>query len=150
MPKRFPITLVQNSWHFVLYISIVDKLQAFTYMVKKKFGVPAPTFSEKVLAIALSIPKGRVMTYGDIARMAGGGPMASQSITSILGKAYAHGRKDIPFHRIVYANGRVWIDDKHRAKRLKLYKQEGIHIDGKGRIKDFESHVFDPRDHFGA
>lgn len=119
-------------------------------MVKKKFGRQPLTFSEKVVAIALLIPKGRVMTYGGIARAAGGGPMASQSITSILGKAYTHGRKDIPFHRIVYANGRVWINDEHRTQRLKLYKQEGIHIDEKGRIKDFELHLFDPRDHLGA
>ncbi len=97
------------------------------------------TFSERVVKIALSIPKGRVTTYGRIARAAGGGPMASQSITRILGKAWDAGTKNIPFHRIVYADGKIWIDEKHRKERLKLYRQEGIEIDEKDRIKNFRS-----------
>lgn len=97
------------------------------------------TFSERVLKIALSIPKGRVTTYGRIARAAGGGTMASQSITGILGKAWDRGEKNIPFHRIVYADGHIWIDAKHRTERLKLYKQEGIELDDKDRIKNFRT-----------
>ncbi len=54
-------------------------------------------FTERVIKIALEIPKGRVTTYGRIARAAGAGPMAAQSITNILGKAYMSGVKDIPF-----------------------------------------------------
>ncbi len=97
------------------------------------------TFSERVIKIALSIPTGRVTTYGRIARAAGGGTMASQSITSILGKAWKNGEKNIPFHRIVYADGHIWVDDKHRKERLKLYKKEGIELDEKDRIKNFQS-----------
>ena len=107
-------------------------------MVKKRFGNPAATFSERVVRIALCIPKGSVTTYGRISRAAGGGDMAAQSITSILGKAYDRGVKDIPFHRIVYANGRVWIDEVHREERMKKYKEEGIEVDARGYIKDFE------------
>lgn len=95
------------------------------------------TFSERVVKIALSIPKGRVTTYGRIARAAGAGPMASQSITNILGKAYSAGNKKIPFHRIVYANGRVWLNEKRKFERLKLYKKEGIKVDHTGRIENF-------------
>lgn len=97
-----------------------------------------PTFSERVVKIALSIPKGRVTTYGRIARAAGAGPMASQSITSILGKAYDNGEKKIPWHRIVYAGGKVWLDAKHKNERLALYKKEKIEVDPKtGKIKNF-------------
>ena len=95
------------------------------------------TFSERVIKIALSIPKGRVTTYGRIARAAGGGNMASRSITNILSKAYDNGETLIPFHRIVYADGHIWIDAKHQEERRKLYKREGIIIDGKDRIKNF-------------
>jgi len=95
-------------------------------------------FSERVVQLALSIPKGRVTTYGRLARMAGGGTMASQSITSILWKAEQRGVKGIPYHRIVYADGRVWMNPKHRAERMKLYKKEGIEIDKDDRIVDFE------------
>jgi alkylated DNA nucleotide flippase Atl1 len=47
------------------------------------------------------------------------------------------GVKNIPFHRIVYADGKVWIDDIHKAKRLALYKKEGIKIDKNNRIVNF-------------
>jgi methylated-DNA-protein-cysteine methyltransferase related protein len=100
------------------------------------------TFSERVIKIALSIPKGRVTTYGRISRAAGGGSMASQSITSILGKAYKEGHKNIPFHRIVYADGRIWIDKKHRTERMNLYKKEGIII-VKDKIKNFNDIVLE-------
>ncbi len=94
------------------------------------------TFSESVIKLALSIPKGRVTTYGRITKAAGAGPMASQSVTGILWKAQKEKGYKIPWHRIVYANGKVWINPEHRVKRLKLYKQEGIQIE-KDKIKDF-------------
>ncbi len=95
-------------------------------------------FSERVVELALSIPKGRVTTYGRLARAAGGGAMASQSITSILWKAEQRGVKNIPYHRIVYADGRIWIDPKRREERLALYKKEGISIDKNDCIVDFK------------
>lgn len=109
-------------------------------MAKKTLGT---SFSERVVQIALSVPKGRVTTYGRIARAAGGGAMTSQSVTNILGKAYNNGQTDIPFHRIVYADGSVWMNNIYRTKRLKLYKEEGIEIDGKGKIKNFEEKLWE-------
>jgi methylated-DNA-protein-cysteine methyltransferase-like protein len=114
-------------------------------MVKKKFGTQRKsemTFSERVVKIVLLIPKGKVTTYGRIARAAGGGAMASQSITTILGKAWDTGEKDIPFHRIVYADGKVWTDDTHRKKRLKKYNEEGIELDKNNRVVDFYDKLF--------
>jgi methylated-DNA-protein-cysteine methyltransferase-like protein len=96
------------------------------------------TFSERVIKIALSIPPGKVTTYGRIARAAGSGGMAAQSITAILGKAYMNGEKNIPWHRIVYAGGKVWMDARHRSERMKLYKKEGIILNEKDRIVNFE------------
>jgi methylated-DNA-protein-cysteine methyltransferase related protein len=100
------------------------------------------TFSERVVELAMAVPKGRVSTYGRIAKAAGAGPMASQSITSILGKAYEQGLKNIPFHRIVYSDGRVWIDAKHKKERLAQYKKEKIEIE-KGRVKNFRDLLFE-------
>lgn len=101
------------------------------------------TFSDRVLKLALSIPKGRVSTYGRIARAAGADPMASQSITAILGKAWQAGNHKIPWHRIVYADGKVWVDESHKDERLKLYKKEKIEVDEKGKIKNFNKVLFE-------
>lgn len=94
-------------------------------------------FTKRAIKGALSIPKGRVTTYGRIAKAAGGGGMAAQSITAILGKAYIEGEKNIPFHRIVYADGRVWFSANNEKKRRALYKKEGIKLDKNGRIDNF-------------
>lgn len=112
-------------------------------MIKKRFGNPQATFSEKVLALALRIPRGRVTTYGNLAHAAGGGAMASQSITAVLGKAYDKGAKGIPFHRIVYAGGRVWMNEEYRSTRMKQYKAEKIQIDDRDRIIDFGNIVLE-------
>ena len=93
------------------------------------------TFSELVLELAQQIPPGRVATYGQLARAAGGGNMAARSVTGILAKA--SNQHTIPFHRIVYANGRVWFSSEYEAKRRRLYKKEGIELDAQDRIKNF-------------
>lgn len=96
------------------------------------------TFGERVVELALTIPVGRVTTYGDLARAAGGTPMTSRSVSGILGKAQMNGVKGIPWHRIVYAGGKVWIDDENRDRRMRLYKKEKIEIDEKDRVVNFE------------
>ncbi len=108
----------------------------------KKATKTLKTFSQRVIEAVMSIPPGRVTTYGRLARACGAGPMASQSITGILAKAHREQGLAIPFHRIVYANGTIWINDEYRAKRLVLYKKEGIIIDKGNRIKDFNDIVF--------
>ncbi len=116
-------------------------------MRKKRFGnigsFSSKSFSERVVLIALSIPKGRVTTYGRIARAAGGGALSAQSVTNILGKAYEQGEKDIPFHRIVYADGRVWINETHRKERLKKYRAEKIELDSKDRIVNLNDVLYE-------
>lgn len=101
------------------------------------------SFSQRVIELALMIPKGKVTTYGQIARAAGGGGQAARSVTAILGKAYQEGERSIPFHRIVYAGGKVWLDNKYKTKRLELYKKEKIEIDANGKIKNFEEILFE-------
>ena len=81
-------------------------------MLNKKNLKNKHTFSDRVLKAALAIPKGKVTTYGAITRACGAGPMASQSITTILGKAYEAGEKRIPWHRIVYYSGKVQIPSR--------------------------------------
>ena len=100
-----------------------------------------PTFSARVYDLALSIPPGRVTTYGTIAKAAGGGAMASRSISSILSKAL--NQKAIPWHRIVYAGGRVWLDAEYEQARRKLYKREGIKLNERGYIVDVDEIFYD-------
>ena len=97
-------------------------------------------FSRLVWELATSIPEGRVTTYGILAHGAGGGAQSARSVTSILSKAPNPGA--IPFHRIVYSDGSVWLNPEYEKKRRKLYKREGIEIDARGKIKNFEEVLY--------
>ena len=101
---------------------------------------PPTTFSQKVWLLATSIPPGRVVTYGILASSAGGGSYAARSITGILSKA--PNQAAIPYHRIVYADGRPWLTAGNRPARLKLLKREGITLDDKDRIINFTNKLY--------
>lgn len=88
------------------------------------------SFAEKVVERARSIPAGHVATYGDITKAAGGHPMSARSVTHILAQAYKTGITDIPFHRIVYSNGTVWMDPLYEKERTARYRQENIVLNG--------------------
>jgi len=97
-------------------------------------------FTKRVWKLARKIPKGRVTTYGILVGMAGGHPMMARMVTTILSKAPNHNL--IPFHRIVYSSGKVWLDPKYKTERLKLYKEEGIKLDKNNKIVDFKNKLF--------
>jgi len=99
------------------------------------------TFSQRICELAISIPVGRVTTYGGLAHAAGAGGQAARSVSSILGKYPNQGV--IPWHRIVYAGGKVWINDECEDSRRELYELEGIEVNNKGVITNFEEIVFD-------
>lgn len=103
----------------------------------------AGSFSDRVIKLALSIPEGRVTTYGAITHAAGGAYRQAQSITTILGRAYQEGQKNIPFHRIVYSDGKVWTNNEVDSKRKALYRKEGIELDVKSRIKNFKEKLIE-------
>lgn len=99
------------------------------------------SFSQRVWELATLIPPGRVTTYGALARAAGGGAQSARSICSILGKAPNQGA--IPWHRIVYSDGRVWFSPEHEKQRRELYELEEMYLDHKNRIIDFEEKLID-------
>lgn len=97
-------------------------------------------FTQNVWKLARLIPPGRVTTYGLLAISAGGQLRMAQMITTILSKA--PDADSMPFHRIVYSDGRVWLDPKYKKERLALYKKEGIKLDKNNRIINFEKLIF--------
>ncbi len=99
------------------------------------------SFSHRVCDLALSIPEGRVVTYGTLAKAAGGGRQSARSISSILSKYPNQGA--VPWHRIVYANGKVYLSAHSEVSRRALYAREGIRVDARGYIKNFHEVVLD-------
>ena len=59
-----------------------------------------PTFREEVVAIVKTIPKGRLMTYGQIAALAGH-PRAARMVGGIA----HYGNPELPWQRVVNKRG---------------------------------------------
>ncbi|MDO8576476.1 MAG: MGMT family protein [bacterium] len=59
------------------------------------------TFTEKVRAIVAKIPKGKSMTYKEVATKAGN-PMAARAVGAIMRSNF---NRDIPCHRVVKSDG---------------------------------------------
>lgn len=60
-------------------------------------------FKEKVLSLVRAIPKGKVMTYGEVAAKAGH-PGAARAVGSLMKQNYD---PTVPCHRVVAANGTI-------------------------------------------
>lgn len=79
------------------------------------------TFKEQVLDIVRKIPKGKVMTYKEVAKKAGS-ENASRAVGSILKANYD---KNIPCHRVIGRDGATGEYNRGRENKIKLLRSEG-------------------------
>ncbi|MFA5933732.1 MAG: MGMT family protein [Candidatus Paceibacterota bacterium] len=80
------------------------------------------SFQEKVLSIVKKIPKGKVLTYKQVAEKTGS-VNASRAVGSILKKNY---NPDIPCHRVIRSNGVAGEYNRGRSEKIRKLKSEGI------------------------
>lgn len=82
-------------------------------------------FREKVYAVVKRIPKGKVLTYGEVARKIGK-PGAARAVGTILSKNYD---PRIPCHRVIRADGKLGNYNRGGIKaKSKILKKEGYLI----------------------
>lgn len=78
-------------------------------------------FSEKVREIVKEIPKGSVLTYKEVARLAGK-PLASRAVGNILNKNFD---PMIPCHRVIRSDGRIGGYNRGLKAKLSKLRTEG-------------------------
>ena len=94
---------------------------------------------DRVYRLVKKIPRGRVLTYGQLARalkLPGGARTAGRAMF-----ACPSGR-GIPWHRVVGAGGRLLIREPHSALQRKLLESEGTRFAG-SRV-DIAAHQWNP------
>ncbi|UCC91454.1 MAG: methylated-DNA--[protein]-cysteine S-methyltransferase [Candidatus Aenigmatarchaeota archaeon] len=102
---------------------------------KSRFQPKGGNFAENVLSLVKQVPRGKVTTYSEIAKIAGK-PKASKAIGKVIA-SNLH-LKTVPFHRIVKSSGKVVGSDAR--KRTSLLRGEGVKIE-RGKI-DLDKHMF--------
>ncbi len=85
----------------------------------------------RIYAAVSRIPRGRVATYGQIARLAG---MPGQA--RLVGYALhaVPSDRSIPWQRVVNAQGAISLPAEHGSRQRGLLEREGIRFDSRGRI----------------
>jgi methylated-DNA-protein-cysteine methyltransferase-like protein len=88
-------------------------------------------FRSQVEALVLNIPKGRVMTYGQIAALCGNARAAR-----IVGGIAHFGNPELPWHRVVNKSGGLASGfPGGRSGHAQCLAVEGIHVDDDLRVK---------------
>lgn len=77
-------------------------------------------FEKKVYDVVRTIPKGKAMTYAQVA-VAIGNPLAVRAVGNALNKNRS---KDVPCHRVIRSDGSVGGYAWGSAKKVKILKQE--------------------------
>jgi O-6-methylguanine DNA methyltransferase len=96
---------------------------------------PPSDFTARVLRIVRRIPPGKVVTYGDVAALAGR-PGAARAVGTIMSRAVVPG---LPYHRVVAANGRIGGYGGSESLKASLLRAEGVTVRGR-RIGRFADH----------
>lgn len=82
-------------------------------------------FATKVYKVVSRIPKGKVLTYKEVARLAGR-PKAYRAVGNILNKNTD--MKKVPCHRVIRSNGHVGGYANGPKNKIKILKSEGFNV----------------------
>ena len=87
--------------------------------------LPGMSFSQRVWALTARIPRGRVATYGDLAKqLASGGRAVGHALHR---NPYA---PQVPCHRVVGSNGRLVGFAGGLSAKRRLLEAEGVKVNG--------------------
>lgn len=78
-------------------------------------------FSQLVYDVVRKIPKGKTLTYKEVAKLAGR-PAAFRAVGNILNKNYD---PEIPCHRVVRSDGKMGGYNRGAQKKIERLQKEG-------------------------
>ncbi|KKP85759.1 MAG: Regulatory protein ada [Candidatus Nomurabacteria bacterium GW2011_GWA1_35_8] len=81
-------------------------------------------FTKKVYGVVKKIPKGKVLTYKEVAKKAGN-VLAVRAVGNILNKNH---NPKIPCHRVIRSDGKIGGYNKGVKKKKEILRKEGINM----------------------
>ena len=99
-----------------------------------------PDFNSWVVAVwqvVRDIPRGSVLTYGDVARLAGSGG-SPRRVSQALSKAPA--AMKLPWHRVINSQGRISFpagSHGYRQQKARLEKEGVVFLNGRANLQQF-------------
>ena len=90
---------------------------------RAKPSVALTPFAQKVYGVVAKIPKGKTLTYKQVAAKAGK-PFAARAVGSLMAKNY---RPEVPCHRVIRSDGRIGQYNRGgQARKTELLREEGF------------------------
>lgn len=93
-------------------------------------------FTKKVVEIIADIPMGKVMTYGQIAKIAGS-PRAARQVVRVLHSLSE--KYQLPWHRVLNSKGCIGLTGEHGQLQRRLLEEEGVLFQQNGSVHLIES-----------
>lgn len=86
----------------------------------------------KFIAVLKKVPRGRVATYGQVARLAGYPGSARQVVWALHSSSRKH---RLPWHRVINSQGKIGLPEgRGRSRQKALLVREGVEVDPYGRV----------------
>jgi len=97
--------------------------------------------TRRIIEQILAVPRGKVSCYRDVALRAGIPNGARQTVRVLHSMSEKH---NLPWHRIIRADGKIALSDEGKALQIKLLRKEGVKVssDGQVDIKKFGFKLF--------
>lgn len=95
----------------------------------------------RINRVVARIPKGRVATYGQIARLAG---LRGQARLVGYAMHALPAGTHVPWQRVVNARGEISLPGSSAARQRERLEREGVRFDARGRI-DLDRFLWQPR-----
>lgn len=89
---------------------------------------------QDILRVVRRIPKGRVATYGEVARLAGMPGHARQVGYALAGLSDPSGPASVPWQRVINARGEISLPGEAGEVQRALLRAEGVKLDARGRV----------------
>lgn len=151
-PPRFallvvsPVTQIAQESHTLHYnqpvndAELISRQEQVISICESGAKMMEP-FTEKVIKIIKNIPSGYVMSYGQIARVAGNPRSARQVVRILHSMSKKHA---LPWHRVINSKGEIGIQDEELFVTQKSrLESEGVEFKGKNRV-DIETYRYSP------
>ena len=91
--------------------------------------------TQNIIEQILSIPQGKVSSYGDIAKRAGL-PNGARQVVRVLHSMTE--KYNLPWHRVIRSDGRIALEGDGRDLQIALLNAEGVKVSSSGKVnKEF-------------
>ena len=87
--------------------------------------------TSRIIEQILAIPKGKVSSYSGIALKAGFPNGARQTVRVLHSMSEKY---NLPWYRIIRANGQIALEGEGRELQISLLKAEGIKVSPQGKV----------------